>query len=101
MVAALPEIRPRFGKTGQVIAGLVLRFTAAPWGCSLPRQAASASVQMQYGALQAKAQQLADAKEYQGAAAIYEQLLRTTPNSPQVLNNLGAAYAHLEKYDQA
>jgi tetratricopeptide (TPR) repeat protein len=78
-----------------------VHLSAARWAYGLPGQAAPVPAQKQYDELQTRAQQLADAKNFQSAAAIYEQLLRATPNSPQVLNNLGAAYAHLENYTQA
>jgi tetratricopeptide (TPR) repeat protein len=78
-----------------------VHLSAARWAYGLPKQAAPVPAQKQYDELQTRAQQLADAKNFQSAAAIYEQLLRATPNSPQVLNDLGAAYAHLENYTQA
>ncbi|MGH9396574.1 MAG: tetratricopeptide repeat protein [Terriglobia bacterium] len=55
----------------------------------------------QYQQLLARAQQLADAKDYAGAAKAYEQLLRIAPDSLQSLNNLGVLDAHLGKYPQA
>jgi tetratricopeptide (TPR) repeat protein len=42
-----------------------------------------------------------DRKDYSGAARIYEQILRTYPNSFQALSNLGVADAQMGKYPQA
>lgn len=48
-----------------------------------------------------QAQRLLDRKDYSGAALIYEQILRTYPNSFQALSNLGVADTQLGKYPQA
>lgn len=55
----------------------------------------------QIQALAARAQQLAEAKDYAGAVKIYQQILRAAPDSSQALNNLGVLYAAMGKYPQA
>ncbi|MGH9377290.1 MAG: tetratricopeptide repeat protein [Terriglobia bacterium] len=49
----------------------------------------------------ARAQKLTEAKNFAGAAKIYEQVLSVAPDSLQALNNLGVLYAAMEKYPQA
>ena len=66
-----------------------------------PQQVATSSAPTSVEELQARAQQLVEARDFEGAAKIYEQILHVTPDSSQVLNNLGAAYAQLGRYPQA
>jgi tetratricopeptide (TPR) repeat protein len=54
-----------------------------------------------YSQLVARAQQLVEAKNYQQAAQVYEQILSITPDSLPALNDLGVLYAHLGEYRQA
>lgn len=60
-----------------------------------------ANQSQQIQTLSARAQQRAAAKDYAGAAKIYQQILRADPNSFQALNNLGVLYAAMEKYPEA
>jgi tetratricopeptide (TPR) repeat protein len=52
-------------------------------------------------ALLAKAVALHQSGDIQGAVAAYEQVLQLEPNNPGVRSNLGAAYAHLGRYEEA
>jgi tetratricopeptide (TPR) repeat protein len=52
-------------------------------------------------ALLAKAVSLHQSGDIEGAVTLYEQVLRLGGGSPGVRSNLGAAYAHLGRYDDA
>jgi tetratricopeptide (TPR) repeat protein len=52
-------------------------------------------------ALLAKAVSLHQSGDIEGAVAVYEQALRLGADNPAVRSNLGAAYAHLGRYDEA
>ncbi|MGH9451594.1 MAG: tetratricopeptide repeat protein [Terriglobia bacterium] len=66
-----------------------------------PQQNGATSEPPQVVQLFARGGQLIQAKDFRGAAQVYEQILTIQPHSFPALNNLGVIYAHLGEYTQA
>jgi tetratricopeptide (TPR) repeat protein len=85
-----------------LVAVLVLRSAGAPSVAAEPlTQPLAQDATADPAALLARAVSLHQSGDIEGAVALYEQVLRLGGGSPAVRSNLGAAYAHLGRYDDA
>src|SRR5947207_583864 len=83
------------------LCSLLPTFPSSSQDISLPLRGSGASGSESQAQLYDRARQLMEQKDFPGAARIYEQILRSHPNSFEALSNLGVADSKMGKYAPA